>query len=168
MIAAGAFAPGERLELMDGEIFRMPPQGSAHYTAVQLAEEACRAAFAGRNFSVRVQGPLAPPPDSEPVPDVAVVSGCARDYSGAHPTSALLVVEIADSTLEYDRGRKAGVYARAGIQEYWIVNLIQRCLEVHRQPVGGIYGVIERLAPSDSLSPPAAPHAEISVADLLP
>ena len=167
MIAAGVFSPGERLELVDGEILRMTPQGSTHFTAIRLAEEALRKAF-GAGFEVRAQAPLALSPHSEPEPDIAVVRGNARDYRDAHPQTALLVVEIADSTLEYDRRRKASLYARAGIPEYWIVNLADPCVEVYRDPDQGSYSFSQRFLPGDRISPLAAPETKIAVADILP
>src|SRR2546427_3694659 len=103
MVEAGVLAPGERAELIDGEVLAMTPQGSLHATAVVLVEEALRAAFA-TGYVIRAQMPLALDPSSEP--DVAVVRGSPRDYRGAHPTSALLVVEGAEATLGYDRDPK--------------------------------------------------------------
>lgn len=165
MIAAGMFAPGERVELIDGEIFQMTPQGSAHFTAIGLAEEALRKAF-GAGFQVRVQGPLGITCTSEPQPDVAVVPGNAWDYWDAHPATALLLVEVSEATLEHDRQRKGSLYARAGIQDYWIVNLIDRCVEVYRQPHQGSYRSCQRFFVGDSLAPLAAPEAMVSVADI--
>ncbi len=167
MIAAGLFKPGERLELVDGEIFQMTPQGSAHFTAIQLTDEALRHAF-GSGFVVRAQAPLALGPDSEPEPDVAVVTGNARDYRDAHPATALLVVEVADSTVDYARGRKITLYARAGIIEYWIVNLIERCLEVYRKPDQDTYLHCRRLVTGDKIAPLAAADKKIEVSDILP
>jgi Uma2 family endonuclease len=167
MIAAGLFAPGERVELIDGEILQVAPQGSFHATAVQLAGDALRVAF-GCGFHVRTQLPLAFDPASEPEPDVAVVPGVPRDYREAHPTNALLVVEIADATLVHDRQRKGSLYARAGIREYWIVNLVDRCVEVYRDPLQARYGSSRRCLPGDHITPLAAPESKISVADILP
>ena len=127
MIATGIFHPEERLELLEGEIVHMTPQGSGHATAVRLVEDALRNLF-NVGFDVRVQMPLALGTDSEPEPDVAVVVGPPRDYRDEHPRVAILVVEVADSTLSLDRERKAALYARAGIQEYWLLNLTDRCL----------------------------------------
>ena len=108
MVEAGVLAPGERAELIDGEVLAMTPQGSLHATAVVLVEEALRAAFAA-GYVIRVQMPLALDPSSEPEPDVAVVRGSPRDYRDAHPTSALLVVEVANATLGYDRDQKGSL-----------------------------------------------------------
>jgi Uma2 family endonuclease len=167
MIAAGVFAPGERVELMDGEILEMAPQGTAHVAAVCLANEALRRIF-GAGFVVRVQHPLAPDASSEPEPDLSIVRGSPRDYLAFHPATADLIVEVSDTSLEYDRDRKGIVYARAGVQEYWIVNLGDRCVEVYRDPVAGIYRSIKRFLPDDTIAPLAAPAARIAIADLLP
>ena len=116
MIAAGLFAPGERVELIDGEILTVTPQGSLHATAVRLAEDALRVSF-GPGFDVRAQLPLSCDAHSLPEPDLAVVSGQPRDFRDSHPITAVLIVEIADTTLEYDRQRKGRIYARAGIRD---------------------------------------------------
>ena len=174
LIEAGIFHPEERVELIDGEILTMTPQKSPHATAVCLVADALRGAF-GSGHHVRVQLPLALDPDSEPEPDVAVVAGAPRDYRDAHPATALLVVEVADTTLAFDRERKGSLYAGAGIAEYWIVNLSDQVLEVYREPAaapsaqyGWSYRVAQRLSPSDVVSPLAAPHGRITVSDLLP
>jgi len=167
MIAAGMFAPGERVELIDGAILQMTPQGSLHVTAVQLIQDALRVAF-GSGFAVRTQAPLALSPSSEPEPDIAVVRGSARDYRDAHPETALLLIEVSDTTLEHDRQRKGSLYARAGIQEYWIINLNESCIEVYRDPDKGSYRSSRRYVAGDHISPQAAPKAEIAVADILP
>jgi Uma2 family endonuclease len=174
MVGAGVFPPGERVELIDGEVLKMTPQGSVPATAVRLTEDLLRAAFSP-GHDVRVQMPLAIDPSSEPEPDVTVVPGSPRDYRDAHPTSALLVVEIADTTLLYDREQKGSLYARAGVVEYWIVNLLDRRLEVYRDPTampqtryGWAYRTVLQFAPGDHISPLAAPQARVAVADLLP
>jgi Uma2 family endonuclease len=174
MVAAGVFPPGERAELIDGEILAMTPQGSAHATAIRLTEDILRMTF-GAGYDVRIQLPLALDPSSEPEPDVTVVRGSPRDYRDAHPASALLVVEVADTTLLYDREQKGSLYARAGVAEYWIVNLLDRSLEVYRDPAplpqaryGWEYRMKERYRAGDHISPLAASQARVAVADLLP
>jgi Uma2 family endonuclease len=174
IVEGGIFAPGERVELIDGEILAMTPQGSLHATALLLIEEALRLAFGTRGH-VRIQLPLAIDPSSEPEPDITVVSGSPRDYRDAHPRSALLIVEISDTTLLYDREQKGSLYARAGLTDYWIVNLLDRILEVHREPVpmpqsryGWGYHSIRNCRAGDSVSPLAATEARIAVSDFLP
>jgi Uma2 family endonuclease len=166
---AGVFHPEERLELIEGEIFRMSPQDSPHATACDLTEDALRGVF-GRGYRVRTQKPLSLGADSVPEPDLAVVRGGVRDYAKAHPTTAELVVEVADSSLGYDRNRKAPLYARAGVPDYWILNLSERVLEIYRDPdpANGQYRQITRLGEDESISPLAAPTASILVRELLP
>jgi Uma2 family endonuclease len=167
MIATGLFAPGERVELIDGEIRTVTPQGSLHATALRLVEIALQSSF-GPGFDVRAQLPLACGTHSEPEPDVAVVAGTPRDYREAHPAAAFLVVEISDTTLEFDRQQKGSLYARSGIQEYWIVDLGNRCVEVYRDPGEGSYHFFRRFASGQRVSTLAAPGAEIDILDLLP
>jgi Uma2 family endonuclease len=151
----------------------MPPMKTPHAAGLELAERALEDVF-GRGYWVRTQLPLHLGPRSEPQPDLAVVPGGPRDYS-KHPASALLIVEVSDATLSYDRRRKGSLYARAGIADYWIVNLNRGRLEVYRQPIpdpsrryGFGYSTVEVLQPTDHATPLAAPQARIAVADLLP
>ena len=174
MIEAGLLTPEDRVELIEGEILAMTPQGSAHATGVSLAQEALRAAFGPRVY-VRVQLPLALGSESEPEPDVAVVAGFVRDYRDAHPQSALLVVEVADATLTYDGDRKGSLYARAGVPEYWIINLPETRIERHRDPTvmpqacfGWHYRTVDHFGVGDSITPLLLPSVSIAVADLLP
>ena len=174
MAEAGVFAPGERVELIEGEIIAVTPQKSPHAAAVRLVQGALRGVFGG-GFDVRPQLPLGLGPDSEPEPEIAVVRGTPRDYVQEHPTTAILLVEVADATLEFDRGRKASLYARAGIPEYWVVNLPDRTLEVHRdpgplpdRPSGYGYRSIRRIGPAESVAPASAPTAQVHVVDLCP
>lgn len=167
MVDAGVFGPSDRVELLEGEIIEMTPEKSRHAATVDLVAEAVREAF-GASHTVRVQHPLALSGTSEPEPDVAVVSGTARDYVDRHPDRAALIVEVSDTSLEYDRTRKARVYAEAGVPEYWIVNVVEGALEVHREPGKAGYGSVSRLRSGEVVSPLAAPGAGIPVADLLP
>ncbi len=167
MIEAGVFQPEDRVQLIDGDIIEMSPQGSRHATAIRLVENALRSVFT-EGYDVRSQLPLALDAFSEPEPDVAVVPGGPRDYVEAHPERALLVVEVADTSLELDRGRKLAVYARAGIPEYWIVNLSEGTLEVYREPSGETYRAKSKLGPGEAVAPASRPEATVPVADLLP
>jgi Uma2 family endonuclease len=169
MVDAGILGPEDRLELIEGEILTMAPQKSPHVTGVHLVSEVLREAFRGREAVVRSQAPLALDDESEPEPDVAVVEGRSlREFRGAHPRTALLIVEVADSSLAFDRGRKLALYARAGIPEYWVLNLIDGALEVYREPAGDRYRSATVLGSGDAVRPAAAPGAEILVGDLLP
>ena len=135
MIEAGILHPESRLELVEGEILTMSLQGSRHITAIRLVETALRKVFS-TGHDVRTRAPLALDERSEPEPDVAVVTGSMRDYRDAHPATAVLVVEIADSTLSFDRGRKKALYARAGIPEAWLVDLPADRIAMYREPTG--------------------------------
>jgi len=174
LIETGFFQPGDLIELVGGQLIVAEPQGSAHFAAIQAVEEALRAAF-GAGWQVRGQGPVALDEESEPEPDVAVVPGSFRDYVAAHPSRPVLVVEVSESSLTLDRHHKGSLYARAGLDDYWIVNLVDRVLEVHRNPgpdraasFGWRYQSVEALERGASVSPLALPGAHIRVGDLLP
>src|SRR5262245_47704747 len=174
LIEAGTFSAGKPVELLGGELMVSEPQGSAHYTAIGLVEDALRAAL-GPGWLVRSQGPLALDHDSEPEPDVAVTRGTRRDYSREHPARPALVVEVAESSLALDRERKGSLYARAGIADYWILNLVDRVLEVYRRPItddaapfGWRYASAEVRAPGSSAAPLAEQAARIFISELLP
>ena len=174
LIDVGIFRPGEHLELLGGHLIVSEPQGTLHAAAVGLVEEALRACF-GLGWTVRVQMPVALDEESEPEPDVVVVPGTHRDYEAAHPARPPLLVEVAESSLADDRGTKASLYARAGIADYWIVNLVDRVLEVCRDPVTAAaqtsawrYRHIEVLRAGASIAPLARPDVPVEVAALLP
>jgi Uma2 family endonuclease len=174
LIDLGAFRPGEQIELVGGALLVREPQGRPHSTAIRLVAAALRAAF-GPRWSIEAQLPVALDEDSEPEPDVTVVAGGPRDYLASHPSRPALVVEIALSTLALDRGEKASLYARAGIADYWIVNLVDNILEVYRDPradpaapYGWRYGSTAILRAGDVVVPLALSDRTIPVSDLLP
>jgi Uma2 family endonuclease len=166
MADSGLFPPEAKVELIEGIVYDMTPQSSGHTTCVHLAAEAIRPAFPGSYL--RIQSPLSLGERSAPEPDLAVVAGSPRDYRDSHPSTALLVVEVADHSLLHDRKRKLPLYAAAGIPETWILNLKQKALEVHRDPVDGVYRSRAVLRAGDSVTPLAGPGVSIAVADLLP
>ncbi len=166
MAEAGLF-DGRRVELVRGEVIEMTPQKSRHATGVTLVYTSLSAAF-GDKYVARIQLPLILGLDSDPEPDAAVVPGNVRDFVDAHPSTATLVVEVADSSLDYDRTTKCALYAESGIPEYWIVNLVERQLEVYRKPEGGAYGERLVLGPSESVEPLSGSRVRVLVADLLP
>jgi Uma2 family endonuclease len=174
LIELGVFQPGEPLELIGGELIVAEPQGAAHYGAIRMTARALEAAF-GPGWDVRTQAPIGLDDDSEPEPDVAVVPGCLEDYVEAHPSRPVLTVEVAQSSLGFDRERKASLYARAGLSDYWVVNLVERVLEVYRQPVpdpaapfGWRYAARVTLDGTAQVAPLAAPEAIVAVSQLLP
>ena len=173
LIEIGIFRPGEPVELMDGDLVVSEPQGSAHHTAIGLVEDALRAALPAGWF-VRSQGPLALDDDSEPEPDVALIPGARRAYAQQHPARPALVIEVSESSLALDRDYKGSLYARAHLDDYWIVNLIDRVVEVYRQPVpdssapyGWRYASREVLAHDASVELLAVPSLRLRVSDLL-
>jgi Uma2 family endonuclease len=145
MGAAGIFHPDDRLELIEGEIVEMPPIGSSHAACVDalalLFNETAR-----RRFLVRIQSPIRLDDFSEPQPDVALLRWRDDFYRQAHPTPAdvLLVVEVADTTVESDRQVKIPLYARAGIPEVWLVNIPGERIEVYSDPEGETYRQVRR------------------------
>ena len=174
LIELGVFQPGEPIELIGGELIVAEPQGAAHYTAICKTASALQTAF-GPGWYARMQGPIGLDDESEPEPDIAVVPGAPDDYARAHPERAVLTVEVAESSLALDRRHKGSLYARAGLVDYWIVNLVDRVLEVYRRPVedsaapfGWRYAEREVLDAFAPVTPLAAPQSSISVAQLLP
>jgi Uma2 family endonuclease len=157
---------GRRAMLIDGVILEEGPMSPPHATTLELVEEVLRAAF-GPGWRVRGQSPLVLGQHLDPEPDCAVIAGAARGSSG-HPTTADLVVEVADSSLAFDTNQKRLLYAKAGIRDYWVVDVNGRRLLVYRDPIGGDYATQQALGPADAVSPLAAPAAMIQVADLLP
>jgi Uma2 family endonuclease len=174
LIEVGVFRPGEPVELLGGQLVVSEPQKSAHHTAVGLVEDALRSALPA-GWLVRSQGPIELDDDSEPEPDVAIVPGDRRTYRHRHPSRPVLVVEVSESSLAFDREHKGGLYARARLEDYWIVNLIDRVLEIYRQPVadaaapfGWRYGSREVRGPEALVELLAVPGTHVRVADLLP
>jgi Uma2 family endonuclease len=166
------FFDGKRVERIRGEIVEMSPKNWPHVVASRKTADVLQAVFAGVGWVSR-QDPISLP-DSDPEPDVAVLAGRIEDYSD-HPTTALLVVEVADTTLFDDTTEMAEVYAEAGIADYWVLDLNGRRLLVFRDPAplpAGLGATAYRtqltLGPADRVSPLAAPNAPILVGDLLP
>ena len=153
----------EPIELLRGVLVSMSPQGRAHASAIQFFNEQLVLQLAG-SHGVRPQLPLAADDWSEPEPDLAVVrkDPSLRD----HPSEALLVVEIASSSLVIDRGLKRTIYAEVGIPEYWIVDVNGRTVEVHTRPDGGYYSRVHILRDGDVLRPTLLPGVAIWVADI--
>lgn len=165
---------GQNVELIRGEIIEMPNQKSGHYAAIDKTSRRLEHVFAG-GFWVRTQAPIALGGDTEPNPDVSVVSGCREDYLQQHPTTALLLVEVSDSTLRFDRTTKVGIYASAAVADYWIVNLPDRQVEVHRRPIPDptgefdfVYGDVQVFRGKQTFCPLAMPTASIMAEELLP
>ncbi|HYU16153.1 MAG TPA: Uma2 family endonuclease, partial [Candidatus Acidoferrum sp.] len=173
LVDVGVFH-GEPIELIGGQLVVGEPQGSYHASAISIAEYALRAALPA-GWIVRTQMPVSLDDESEPEPDLVVVQGRPGDYRESHPARVALAVEVAESSLEFDRERKGSLYARAGIDDYWIVNLVDRVLEVYREPepdASAVYGwryrSVRVLTPPAVLVPLAFTSSQVAVADLLP
>lgn len=159
MVQMGLFAD-EHVELLEGVIVRMSPHGPDHDDAVTRLTRRLVQAL-GDRAEVRPQCAFATA-DSEPEPDVAVVP--PGPYHAAHPSQAILVIEVARSSLAKDRGPKARIYAAAGVPEYWVVNLEERQLEIHRDAREGTYTRIEILRAGQTVRLDAFPDVELDVA----
>ena len=165
IVEAGVFDEDPHIELIEGEIIRKMTQKSRHATHIRLFDKGLRSVYGGE-YLIQVQLPLALDPDSEPEPDIAVIKGEPRDFIEDHPTSALLVVEVADTSLAFDQGQKLQLYARHGISEYWILDVQAQRLEVYRDPSGDTYQTKATLRAGDTVTPPEA-SASLAVADIL-
>jgi Uma2 family endonuclease len=168
------FFQGQRVELIEGQIMVLSPQGLMHSACVDRVAETLRAVLAS-GYWVRMQFPLDLGAVTEPEPDVSVVAGTRGQYMQAHPSTAVLLVEVSDTTLSYDRGSKGSLYAQAGIADYWIVNLNASQVEIYRAPVadpsqphGHRYCSRTDLVPPATVTPLALPPTRVTVADLLP
>ena len=164
---------GNPVELVGGQLVVAEPQGSYHASALGAAGDALRAVLP-QGWLVRIQMPVALDDESEPEPDLAVVPGTWAKYRGGHPSRPSLVVEVAESSLAFDREDKGSLYARGGVRDYWIVNLVDRLLEVYRDPwpdstapYGWRYRTVERLRPGATVSPLALPSVRVAVNDLV-
>jgi Uma2 family endonuclease len=160
----GAFE-GRRAMLIDGVILEEGPMNPPHAITLGLVEEVIQTAF-GSGWWLRHQSPLILDQDIDPEPDLAVVPGRPRDYVG-HPTTAELVVEVADTSLDFDTNEKRLLYAKASIREYWVVDINGRRLFVYRDPQTGDYSTQQVLGPAEIVMPLAAPSVAVRVADLL-
>ena len=160
--------------LLDGVLYVRVMPDPPHDTALNLTDACLRAAFA-TGHHVRNQQGFDIGNRTDPGPDLTVVTGSIRDLHGRTPTAAVMIVEVADSSLAIDTTSKAEYYATAGVPEYWVLDVVNRQLHVFRDPqplpagLGAIaYRTHRTLGPTDTVSPLAAPHASTTVADLLP
>jgi Uma2 family endonuclease len=170
----GLLAHDQRVELVFGEVFGRTPQRTYHATAFALASKALDAALPP-GCHLRHLAPLVLRPYSEPEPDLSLVAGEIRDYVDAHPSRALMVLEVADTTLRLDLREKARLYASVGVPDYWVTDIRNRCVHVLREPVpdatqrhGFRYASVRKHLPGETITPLAAPDASIAVEDLLP
>jgi Uma2 family endonuclease len=169
LAADGVLGPDDRVELLEGVIVAMAPSNVAHDGTLGLVSQALFHAV-GRRATVRVQLSLVASPHSLPEPDVAVVPGTARDYERRRPDTALLVVEVSDTSLTQDRLTKGAIYAAAGFPEYWIVNVGDECVEVRRNPDRRTrrYASVRIARRGEVLEPAGLAAVRVAVDDLLP
>ena len=163
LVQLGEFE-GEHIELLEGQLVQMSPIGPPHSSAVQKLTALVVSGLLNR-ATVRIQSPFAALDTSEPEPDVAVVP--LGEYDDEHPTSALLIIEVAESSLRHDRGIKQRIYARAGVPEYWIVNIPEKCVEVYSEPTADGYRQCMKVDHDGSLSPQAFPDLELAVRQIM-
>ncbi|MCO6416982.1 Uma2 family endonuclease [Siccirubricoccus sp. KC 17139] len=161
---AGIFAEGTRVELIEGEIVDMAPIGSEHTGTVTSLTEAIYATIAGR-ATVAVQSPLRLSEFSEPEPDLLLLKPRADRYRSEHPTAAdvLLLIEVANTSLRYDRDVKLPLYAKHGVPEVWIVNLTEGLIEVYRDPKDEAWLTTRRVMPGETVEPAALPGLRLAV-----
>jgi Uma2 family endonuclease len=165
---AGVFTPDDRVELLEGEIIEMPPIGSRHAACVDRLNRLF-SRLAGGDVVVRIQNPLLLSDRSEPLPDVQLLSGSPERYVEEHPRPAdvLLLVEVSDTSLQFDRAVKLPAYAAAGIQEVWIVDLAAAQVEVYRDPLPDGYQSRTLASGEDQLTPQALPSFTASVRQII-
>ena len=169
MADEGVFDPEARGELLDGEIIEMLPIGPFHAsTSRRLTNYFAR--LGGGRWLVDMQNPVFLNNRSLPQPDFTLLRSVEGEYGTRHPgpEDIILLVEVSESSLRFDQGRKLAAYAKAGIKEYWIVNLVKKWVEIYREPSStGAYGSLARKLGDDSIAPEAYPDATMKVSDLL-
>ncbi len=169
LVDEGVLSEDDRVELLEGVVVAMAPRNAPHDAGICRATEALRAVI-GHDVVIRVQSALIIGPRSAPEPDVAVVPGPLSAYDRAHPRTALLVVEVADSSLPQDRITKARMYAGAGIPQYLVLNLRDDVVEVLQDPdrVAGVYRACAVASRGERVGLVPFPGASLAVDELLP
>ena len=161
---SGALGPNPRVELMYGEIVEMSPQNRRHANAIVRLTKLLGARI-GDRMALRVQLPFAAADNLEPEPDFCIVPDTA-DLEPEHPSTAPLVIEVADSSLAYDRQTKLPMYALAGVAEYWIVDIEGRAVEVYTEPVGDGYANKRTARVGDTVSAVAVAGLVVRVGEI--
>lgn len=169
MAEAGIFGADERVELLEGKIIWMISKGTAHRSAVGRTDYLLKNRLVNRAW-VSVQDPVKLNERSEPEPDVAVVKIDPLDYADHHPTPSevYLIIEVADSSLKLDCETKAKAYSKAGIIDYWVLDVVSRQLYVFRQPSEDGYQSQKIFAENETISPLAFPDLQVGVFEMLP
>ena len=165
----GIFHEDDKVELLEGRIVDKPPIGTEHAACVDRIVDIFAAKKMKKRIIVRAQNPIYLNERSEPQPDITILRRRDDFYAKRHPTPGdiFLVIEIADSSLEYDRSVKMPIYAKAGIQEVWLVNLLEKLVEVYQDPSPEGYGVIMKRRHDQALSPGSFPDIMLSVSEIL-
>ena len=163
----GVLGENTRTELIEGEIIEMPPSSPEHSGHVDAVTDIFHGKLQSK-YRIRCQMAVRVSQITEPEPDIAVFKARADKYTKSHPTpaDALLVVEVSKSTLDYDLKRKAGIYAKAGIKEYWVLDLNARRLHVFTRPVGGIWKQHRTLTPREEVQSATVPELKLKVSEL--
>ena len=164
MAEVGILAENDRVELLDGDIIAMPPIGDWHAASVDLFNNRLSPLLQGRAI-VRVQGPTRLNNISEPLPDVMLLRWREDFYRGGHPSPAdvLLLIEVSDTTIDYDRNDKLSAYARAGIREVWIVTRQDRRIEAYTEPTDGGYSNVRYAGRGEGIAPVSFPDVTVAI-----
>lgn len=165
---AGILGEDDRVELIEGEIIDMTPIGSRHASAVAYISQALTLVVRGRAL-VWSQNPVTLTEDTEPQPDVALLHSREDYYRGSHPRpeDVLLVIEVSDSSVDYDRQVKIPLYSRHGVPEVWLLDLVEPALTIHRAPRDDAYADVWQATSLTALAPAAMPEATIDLSDLV-
>ncbi|GAB4255850.1 MAG: Uma2 family endonuclease [Methylomicrobium sp.] len=166
---AGIFPPDSRLELINGEILEMSPIGCNHAGHLNRILNKLLKLLTSETAIASVQNPLQLGDLSEPEPDFMLLKPNPDFYSTRHPVAAdvLLLIEVADSSLDFDRNQKMHLYALHRISEYWLLNLKDSCVEIYRKPAGDLYAEKRTLTTGDSIALSELPDITIAIGDLL-
>jgi len=165
---AGILSEDDRVELIDGEILQMSPIGRRHAACVDRLAQLFFTHLTGSAI-VRVQNPVRLNDHSEPEPDIALLHSRPDFYASGHPrpTDVLLIVEVAETSVDFDREVKVPRYATAGIQEVWLIDLSRDTVEVHRRPSASGYEQVQTLSATDRIAPLRFPQLELDVDQIL-
>jgi Uma2 family endonuclease len=166
---AGILGEDSRVELIEGELIDMAPIGSRHVRAVNILTELLVPQARGVAV-VSVQNPVSLPPDNGPQPDIALLKPRADDYGDSLPTAqdVLLIIEVADTTAKYDREVKAALYARHGVQEFWLVDLQEKAVEIYQEPGSKGYRKLLRPESVETISPVSLPDVHVPLGEIWP
>ena len=169
MARHGIISENDRVELLDGDIIHMPPIGDWHQAKVNRFTNLFPSLFQGRAV-VSIQGPTRLNDESEPQPDIMLLKWRDDYYEGGHPRPAdvLLLIEVSDTTVDYDRNTKLSAYARAGIPEVWIVSRQDRHIEAYTGPSEGTYSSVRHSSPTETIAPQAFPDVTLEVGQFFP